>query len=203
MKNESRVPFGTDMIRHFAGGDAMVATARIRQRQLPWGDGEHPSQFLSERPVYQTNLGGAYAGDAINILRALPDASVQAVITSPPYALHFKKEYGNVEKHGYGQWMLPFAREIKRVLKSNGSFVLNIGGSYNAGSPTRSLYHFKLLIALVEEVGFHLAQECFWHNPAKLPSGRGIYVSRPPREPNRHRLPCLEWKRPPHLQAQY
>ena len=66
--------------------------------------------------------------------------------------------------------MLPFAREIKRVLKSNGSFVLNIGGSYNAGSPTRSLYHFKLLIALVEEVGFHLAQECFWHNPAKLPS---------------------------------
>ncbi len=66
--------------------------------------------------------------------------------------------------------MLPFAREMKRVLKKDGSFVLNIGGSYDAGSPTRSLYHFKLLIALVEEVGFYLAQECFWHNPAKLPS---------------------------------
>jgi DNA modification methylase len=36
--------------------------------------------------------------------------------------------------------------------------------------PTRSLYHFKLLIALVEEIGFHLAQECFWYNPAKLPA---------------------------------
>jgi DNA modification methylase len=47
---------------------------------------------------------------------------------------------------------------------------LNIGGSYNPGHPTRSLYHFKLLIALCEEVKFHLAQECFWYNPAKLPA---------------------------------
>jgi len=46
---------------------------------------------------------------------------------------------------------------------------LNIGGSYNKGTPTRSLYHFKLLIELVEKVGFHLAQECFWYNPAKMP----------------------------------
>ncbi|MCI0376717.1 MAG: site-specific DNA-methyltransferase, partial [Gemmataceae bacterium] len=50
-----------------------------------------------------------------------------------------------------------------------GSLVLNIGGSYNKGLPTRSLYHFKLLIALVERIGFHLAQECFWFNPAKMP----------------------------------
>jgi site-specific DNA-methyltransferase (cytosine-N4-specific) len=57
-----------------------------------------------------------------------------------------------------------------RVLKKEGSFVLNIGGSYNKGAPTRSLYHFKLLIALVEEIGFHLAQECFWYNPAKMPA---------------------------------
>jgi site-specific DNA-methyltransferase (cytosine-N4-specific) len=56
-----------------------------------------------------------------------------------------------------------------RILKDDGSFVLNIGGSYNKGMPTRSVYHFKLLIALVEEVGFHLAQECFWYNPAKMP----------------------------------
>ncbi len=64
---------------------------------------------------------------------------------------------------------LPFAKEIFRVLKDDGSFVLNIGGSYNKGSPTRSIYHYKLLIALVEEIGFHLAQECFWYNPAKMP----------------------------------
>jgi site-specific DNA-methyltransferase (cytosine-N4-specific) len=54
-------------------------------------------------------------------------------------------------------------------LADDGSFVLNIGGSYNKGTPTRSIYHYKLLIALVEEVGFHLSQECFWYNPAKMP----------------------------------
>jgi site-specific DNA-methyltransferase (cytosine-N4-specific) len=64
---------------------------------------------------------------------------------------------------------LEFGKEIQRVLAEDGSFILNIGGSYNKGAPTRSLYHFKLLIALVEEIGFHLAQECFWYNPAKMP----------------------------------
>ncbi len=105
----------------------------------------------------------------MQLLRALPTASVNLVVTSPPYALHFKKEYGNEHKDRYVQWFLPFAREIKRILTNDGSFVLNIGGSYNQGTPTRSLYHFKLLIALVEEVGLYLAQECFWYNPAKMP----------------------------------
>ena len=83
--------------------------------------------------------------------------------------MHFKKAYGNVNKDRYVEWFLPFAREIRRVLTDDGSFVLNIGGSYNQGTPTRSIYHFKLLIALVEEIGLHLAQECFWYNPAKMP----------------------------------
>ena len=121
-------------------------------------------------PCYSTALGAAYATDSLGLLRALPSQSVKLVVTSPPYALHFKKEYGNVEKGDYVDWMLPFGREIRRVLTEDGSFVLNIGGSYNPGAPTRSLYHFKLLIALCEQVGFHLAQECFWYNPAKLPA---------------------------------
>jgi DNA modification methylase len=120
-------------------------------------------------PYYHTDLGAAYLEDAVNVLRALPDASVNAIITSPPYALHFKKEYGNVDKADYVAWFLPFANEFFRVLKDDGSFVLNIGGSYNKGVPTRSLYLYKLLIDLVETVGFHLAQEFFWFNPAKLP----------------------------------
>jgi DNA modification methylase len=99
----------------------------------------------------------------------LPSRSLNLVVTSPPYALHFKKEYGNEHKDRYVDWFLPFAHEIRRILADDGSFVLNIGGSYNQGTPTRSIYHFKLLIALVEEIGFHLAQECFWYNPAKMP----------------------------------
>ena len=102
-------------------------------------------------------------------LKALPEASVNLIFTSPPYALHFKKAYGNVAKDDYVKWFLGFAKEFKRVLTDDGSFVLNIGGSYNQGKPTRSVYHFKLLVALVEEIGFHLAQEGFWYNPAKMP----------------------------------
>jgi len=92
-------------------------------------------------PAYRTGLGAAYVTDSRDLLAALPDESVDLAVTSPPYALHFKKEYGNVEKQEYVEWFLPFAKEIFRSLAPKGSFVLNIGGSYNPGSPTRSLYH--------------------------------------------------------------
>lgn len=121
-------------------------------------------------PFYETDFGAAFLGDSLDIMQQIPSETVDAVITSPPYALHFKKEYGNVEKADYIEWLLPFAREIKRILKDEGSLVLNIGGSYNPGTPTRSIYHYKLLVALVEEIGFHLAQEFFWYNPAKMPA---------------------------------
>lgn len=130
----------------------------------------HPKTLLEDfQPFYATDLGAAYLVDAIDVLNELPEGSVNLVLTSPPYALHYKKEYGNVAKTDYVDWFLVFARRILTVLSDDGSLVLNIGGSYNKGQPTRSLYHFKLLIALVEQVGFHLAQEFFWYNPAKLP----------------------------------
>lgn len=136
-----------------------------------WGAAIHPSTLVRRyEPLYGTGLGAAYAVDSLALLDAMPSASIAAVITSPPYALEFKKEYGNADKADYIDWLLPFARQIKRVLHEDGSLILNIGGSYNLGRPTRSLYHFKLLIALCEDVGFHLAQECFWFNPAKLPA---------------------------------
>jgi len=131
----------------------------------------HPATLLSQhRADYTTDHGAIFIGDARTFLRDLPDESVDLVVTSPPYALHFKKEYGNADKKDYLDWFRPFAREVFRALKNDGSFVLNIGGSYNAGSPTRSLYHFRVLLMLCDEIGFHLAQECFWYNPAKLPS---------------------------------
>ncbi len=120
-------------------------------------------------PFYTTDFGVAYLADSLEVMRAIPDETINLVLTSPPYALHFKKEYGNVAKSDYVEWFLDFSREIFRVLPDDGSLVINIGGSYNKGEPTRSLYHFKLLIALVEEIGFYLAQECFWYNPAKMP----------------------------------
>jgi len=91
-------------------------------------------------------------------------------MTSPPFGLIRKKDYGNVASNEYLDWFRPFAEQFSRVLKDNGSLVIDIGGSWNPGLPTRSLYHFKLLIMLCEEYGFHLAQEFYWWNPSKLPS---------------------------------
>ena len=138
------------------------------QSTLPFESGSKLS-IPGFTPYYGTPLGDAYHADSLALMNAMPSDSIDVVLTSPPYALHFKKEYGNAEKTSYVEWFLPFARAIFRVLKPEGSFILNIGGSYNKGEPTRSLYHFKLLVALVESVGFHLAQECFWYNPAKMP----------------------------------
>jgi len=121
-------------------------------------------------PLYTTNLGAAYRADSLALLPKVESESVDLVVTSPPYALHFKKEYGNASAQEYVAWFMPFAREIKRVLKPTGSFVLNIGGSWTPGVPTRTLYLFRLLLALCDEVGFHLAQEFFWYNPAKMPA---------------------------------
>lgn len=120
-------------------------------------------------PYYKTPLGETYFGDALELMKEIPDNSINLVITSPPYALEFKKEYGNVDKDKYIHWFLPFAEQIKRILQKDGSFILNIGGSYNKGIPTKSVYHYKLLLSLIEKIELNLAQEFYWYNPAKLP----------------------------------
>jgi DNA modification methylase len=156
-----------------AGGWGAPSVSAVLKERSPCStrSRKHATAFLPHhQPIYTTDKGAAYVGDARQLMGALPPRSVNLVVTSPPYALHFKKEYGSVDKPDYLAWFLPFAQQIRRVLKDDGSFVLNIGGSYNRGEPTRSVYHFKLLVALVEELGFYLAQECFWYNPAKLPA---------------------------------
>jgi DNA modification methylase len=119
---------------------------------------------------YSTGLGAAYVGDSLDLMKLLPPRSVNAIITSPPYALRYKKSYGNPDPDAYVDWFLGFAPEFQRVLKSDGSLVLEIGGAWNPGQPTRSIYHFELLVRLVKEVGFHLAEEFFWFNRARMPS---------------------------------
>jgi site-specific DNA-methyltransferase (cytosine-N4-specific) len=120
-------------------------------------------------PFYGTEFGDAYLGDSGGLIATLPDNSVALVLTSPPFALRQKKNYGNVDAEKYVEWFRPFAKEALRVLKDDGSFVVEIGGAWMSGHPTRSIYHYDLLIDLVRNVGFHLAQEFFWFNPAKMP----------------------------------
>ncbi len=125
---------------------------------------------LGIEPVYVTEHGAAFCGDSRVLLSQLPDNSVNLVLTSPPFALQRKKEYGNKEQHEYIDWLSEFGELVHRKLRSDGSFVLDLGGAYRKGVPIRSLYNFRVLIRFCDELGFYLAEEFFWHNPSKLPS---------------------------------
>jgi DNA modification methylase len=125
---------------------------------------------MLKNPFYTTEYGAAYLGDSSELMKKLSDESINLVVTSPPFALTRKKAYGNAEDDEYVEWFMPFAREIHRVLTEDGSFVLDLGGAYRKGAPTRSLYQFELLIKLCKEGGFHLAQECYHYNPTRLPT---------------------------------
>ncbi len=120
--------------------------------------------------LYKTNRGKAIVGDSLELMKLMPDNSVNLVMTSPPFALSRPKEYGNKDKCDYIDWILEFTREVKRIITEDGSFVIDLGGSYEKGRPIRSLYNFRLLIRMCDEQGWKLAEEFFWYNPAKLPS---------------------------------
>ena len=124
---------------------------------------------LPSKPLYRTRYGAAYVGDSLDLMGCLPAESVDLIMTSPPFALRRKKEYGNVSAEEYVGWFLDFAEQFKRVLKDKGSLVIDIGGTWTPGEPTRSLYQYELLLALCK-MGFKLCQDFFWYNPSKLPS---------------------------------
>ena len=140
------------------------------------------SEFLTDlrtgqHPYYITDAGEAWVGDSRQLLKKLPDESIDLVVTSPPYGLVKKKEYGNESQRDYVRWFRPFAKELFRVLKSTGSLVLNVAGAWQKGQPTRAMYPYRLILDLCEPNSrrksppvFHLAQEFYWLNPAKLPN---------------------------------
>lgn len=120
---------------------------------------------------FQSDYGKIIQGDSLDFLQNnVQEESVDLIMTSPPFGLVRKKDYGNVDAHDYVEWFKPFGEAFMRALKPSGSLVIDIGGAWIKGQPTRSLYHFKLLIMLCEEIGFHLAQEFYWWNPSKLPT---------------------------------
>ncbi len=120
--------------------------------------------------LYTTPRGKQILGDSREVLPTLDESSVDLIVTSPPFALLRQKSYGNEDQESYVAWLCDFGREAKRVLKDNGSFVLDLGGAYQRGRPTRSLHNYRVLLAFCDELGYNLAEEFYWFNPAKLPS---------------------------------
>src|SRR5437763_16684333 len=78
---------------------------------------------MTDESIWQVQL---FEGNCLDILPTLPDSSVDLIVTSLPYADQRKDTYGGVHPDKYVEWFLPIASELKRVLKTEESFILNI-----------------------------------------------------------------------------
>jgi site-specific DNA-methyltransferase (cytosine-N4-specific) len=144
---------------------ALIQVMPSQQKKFPLDLGK-----ITHAPTYETGLGAAFYGDALELLTQLPDDSINLVLTSPPFALQRQKEYGNKGQEEYVEWLASFAEIVYQKLKNDGSFVLDLGGAYKKGKPVRSLYNFRIPIYFCDEIGFFLAEDFYWFNPSKLPS---------------------------------
>lgn len=110
-------------------------------------------------------------GDCLEQLKMLKDDSVDLIITSPPYADQRKSTYGGIAPENYVEWFLPIAKELYRVLKPEGTFILNIKEKVQCGE--RSTYVIELILAMKRQ-GWLWTEEFIWHKkncyPGKWPN---------------------------------
>jgi site-specific DNA-methyltransferase (adenine-specific)/site-specific DNA-methyltransferase (cytosine-N4-specific) len=110
-----------------------------------------------------------YHGDCIKHLSnksIFPDNSIDLIITSPPYAEKRKKYYGGIPHDKYVDWFLPISEQLFRVLKNNGSFVLNIKESCLNGE--RLTYVLELILSL-KKIGWLWIEEYCWYKKNSYP----------------------------------
>lgn len=117
-------------------------------------------------------LHRVHSGDCLDVMQSFPDNSVDLIVTSPPYADARKHTYGGVAPDDYVDWFSERARQMLRILKPSGSFVLNI--KEKAVDGERHTYVLDLILALKRDVGFRWVEEYIWHKTTAAP-GRWKY----------------------------
>lgn len=107
-----------------------------------------------------------YLGDSKDKLKLIPENFVDLIVTSPPYADQRKNTYGGIHPDKYVKWFLPISKELFRILKPTGTFILNIKEKVVNGE--RSTYVMKLIIAMREQ-GWFWTEEFIWHKKNSYP----------------------------------
>ena len=105
-------------------------------------------------------------GDSAEVLKTLPDNSIDLIVTSPPYADQRKSTYGGIAPDKYVEWFLPISEQLLRVLKPSGTFVLNIKEKVVEGE--RSTYVMELILAMRKQ-GWLWTEEFIWHKKNSYP----------------------------------
>ena len=136
--------------------------------------GPQSAQPPAPVPAYSTPWGEMYQGFTEDVLVAplseRLDGKVQLLFTSPPFPLNRKKRYGNKIGADYVSWLGDFALTFRKLLKRNGSLVIELGNAWEPGKPTMSTLALQALLNFVEKGRFQLIQQFVVYNPARLPS---------------------------------
>jgi DNA modification methylase len=126
--------------------------------------------MTTEKPA-TIDLDTVIQGDSLNVLKSLPDSCIDLIFTSPPYADNRKKTYKGIPIKEYVNWFLPISFELKRVLKKDGTFVLNIKERTEDGE--RQTYVLELILEMKKQ-GWLWTEEYIWHKkncyPGKWPN---------------------------------
>jgi site-specific DNA-methyltransferase (adenine-specific) len=87
-------------------------------------------------PDPETHIGPhrLIRGDCLDVLPTLPAESIDLIVTSPPYNLGvaYRRYQDSRAEHDYLDWLLSVAAELRRVMRPDASFFLNISGSAKA-----------------------------------------------------------------------
>ena len=105
-------------------------------------------------------------GDSKIELKKLESNSIDLIVTSPPYAKSRSKTYGGIDPNEYVEWFLPISKELLRVLKPTGTFILNIKEGVVEGE--RHTYVLELIMALRKQ-GWLWTEEFVWHKKNSYP----------------------------------
>jgi site-specific DNA-methyltransferase (adenine-specific) len=117
--------------------------------------------MMQELPLNQIVLG-----DCLEVLKTLPENSIDLIVTSPPYADNRKATYGGVTPDKYVAWFLPITEQLLRVLKPSGTFILNIKEKAQQGE--RHTYVIELILAMRQQ-GWLWTEEFIWHKKNSYP----------------------------------
>lgn len=125
---------------------------------------------------FETDFGKYYNGDSNLILESEVGRSiegrVQLILTSPPFPLNNKKSYGNLTGDDYLNWFISLAPIFAKLIKDDGSIIIEMGNAWEPGKPVQSLLHLEALLGFVKnkKADLRLCQEFICYNPSRLPS---------------------------------
>lgn len=142
-----------------------------RKRQVASSTKTRSKKIRDSVHVVDIPINSIICGDCEDVLIGFPENAIDLIVTSPPYADSRKNTYGGIHPDKYVEWFLPKVAEFLRVLKPQGTFILNI--KEKAINGERHTYVIELILEM-RKMGWLWTEEFVWHKrncyPGKWPN---------------------------------